>query len=49
MFDARNFFPLSSAVAGETATRVGGILLTIGMPDMAHRTASFPIYRGVLR
>ena len=49
MFDARNFLPLSSAVAGETVTRVGGSLLTIGVPDMAHRTASFPIYRGVLR
>ncbi len=49
MFDARNFLPLSSAVAGETGTRVGGSLLTIGVPDMAHRTAPFPIYRGVLR
>jgi len=48
MFDARNNFPLSSAVAGETAARVGGILI-IGVPGMAHRTASFPIYRGVLR
>lgn len=49
MFDARNLLPLSSAVADETATRVSGILLTIGVPGMAHRTASFPIYRGVLR
>jgi len=49
MFDARNFLPLSSAVAGETGVRVGGNLLTIGAPGMAHRTASFPIYRGVLR
>jgi len=49
MFDARNFIPLSSAVAGETATRVGGSLPSIGVPNMAHRTASFPIYRGVLR
>jgi hypothetical protein len=49
MFDARNFLPLSSAVAGETVTRVGGRLLTIGVPGMAHRTASSPIYRGVLR
>ena len=48
MFDARNFFPLSSAIAGGTGTRVGG-LLSIGVPDMAHRTASFPICRGVLR
>jgi hypothetical protein len=48
MFDACNFSPLSSAVAGETAARVGGILI-IGVPGMAHRTASFPIYRGVLR
>ena len=48
MFDARNNFPLSSAVADGTAARVGGILI-IGVPGMAHRTASFPIYRGVLR
>jgi hypothetical protein len=49
MFDARNFLPLSAAVAGETVTRVGDSLLSIGVPDMAHRTASFPIYRGILR
>ena len=49
MFNARKFIPHSSAVAGETVTRVGGSLLTIGVPDMAHRTASLPIYRGVLR
>jgi hypothetical protein len=49
MFDARNFPPLSSAAAGGTGTRVGGSLLSIGVPDMAHRTASFPICRGVLR
>ena len=49
MFDARNFLPLSSAIAGGTGTRVGGSLLSIGVPDMAHRTAPFPIYRGILR
>ena len=49
MFDACKFTPLSSAVADATAARVGGILPTIGVPGMAHRTASFPIYRGVLR
>ena len=49
MFDARTFFPLSSAIAGGTGTRVGRRLPSIGVPDMAHRTASFPIYRGVLR
>ena len=49
MFDARNFLPLSSAVAGETAARVSGSLRVIGVPGMAHRTASFPNYRGVLR
>jgi hypothetical protein len=49
MFDARNFLPFSSAVAGETAVRVGGSLRVIGVPGMAHRTASFPIYRGSLR
>ena len=49
MFNARNVIPLSSAFAVKTVTRVGGSLLGIGAPDMAHRTASFPIYRGVLR
>jgi hypothetical protein len=49
MFDARNSIPLSSAVAGETVARVGGSLRVIGVPGMAHRTASFPIYRGSLR
>jgi hypothetical protein len=49
MFDAPNFLSLSSAVAGETGTRVGGRLLTIGVPGMAHRTAPFPIHRGILR
>lgn len=48
MFDTRNFIPLSPAIAGETAARVGG-LQSIGVPGMAHRTASLPIYRGVLR
>ena len=49
MFDARKFFPFSSAVAGGTAARVGGSLPMKGVPGMAHRTASFPIYRGILR
>jgi hypothetical protein len=49
MFDARKFIPLSSALADGTAARAGGSLLTIGVPGMAHRIASFPIYRGVLR
>ena len=49
MFDARNFLPLSSAVAGETVARVSGSVRVIGVPGMAHRTASFPIYRGNLR
>jgi hypothetical protein len=49
MFDVRNFPPLSSAVAGETGARVGGSLRMIGVPGMAHRTASLPIYRGNLR
>ena len=47
MFDARKFTRLSSAIAGGTARRVG--LLIIGAPDMAHLTASFPSYRGILR
>ena len=49
MFDARNSLPLSSAVAGGTVARVGGSLRMIGVPGMAHPTASFPIYRGSLR
>ena len=49
MFDACNFLPLSSAVADETTARVGGSLRMIGVPGMAHPTASFPIYRGSLR
>jgi len=49
MLDARQLLPLSSAVAGETAARVGGSLRMIGVPGMAHRTASYPIYRGILR
>jgi len=49
MFDARKLLPLSSAVAGETTARIGGSLRVIGVPGMAHRTASFPIYRGNLR
>jgi len=49
MFDARNSLPLSSAVAGGTAARVCGSLRMIGVPRMAHPTASFPIYRGSLR
>ena len=49
MYDARNFLPLSSAVAGATGTRVGNRLPMIGVTGMAHRTASFPMYRGILR
>jgi hypothetical protein len=49
MFNARKFIPLSSAVAGETVVRVGDSRTSWGGIDMAHRTASFPIYRDVLR
>ena len=49
MFDTRKPLPLSSAVAGETGVRVDGSLRVIGMPGMAHRNASLPIYRGNLR
>ena len=49
MFSAPNFLPLSSAIAGETVARVNGRFRVIGAPGMAHRTASFPIYRGNLR
>ena len=49
MFNARNHTPLSSAVAGATVTRVAGSLGINRLRDMAHRTASFPMYRGILR
>jgi hypothetical protein len=49
MFNARKFIPHSSAVAGETVARVGDSRARVGAMDMAHRTASLPIYRGVLR
>ncbi len=49
MFSAHIFNPLSSALAAETATRVGGSSHRIGEPDMALQTASVPIYRGALR
>jgi hypothetical protein len=49
MFDTRNSIPLSSAVAGGAVARVGGSLRVIGVPGMAHPTASLPIYRGSLR
>jgi hypothetical protein len=49
MINARNFIPLSPALAAGTVTRVGGSLLSIGAPDMAHRAVSFPICRGVTR
>ena len=49
MFNARTHIPLSSALEGETALRACGSIPILGMPDMAHRTASFPIYRGVTR
>ena len=49
MYDARNFLPLSSAFAGATGTRVGNRLPMIGVTGMAHRTASLPMYRGILR
>jgi hypothetical protein len=49
MYDARKHYPFTSAIAGGMVVRVGGSLLTTGLPDMAHRTASFPIRRDVPR
>ena len=49
MSDTRTHFPLSSALAGGAVPRACGSIPILGMPDMAHRTASFPIYRGVTR
>jgi hypothetical protein len=44
MFNTRKHTPLSSAVAGATVMRVAGSLGINRLRDMAHRTASFPIY-----
>ena len=49
MSNTRKFTPLSSAFAGETVVRVDNGFAQWGGAGMAHRTASFPIYRGVLR
>jgi len=49
MSNTRKFTPLSSAVAGGTVVRVDNGFAQWGGAGMAHRTASFPIYRGVLR
>ena len=49
MSNARNQDLFSSAIAGGTTARAGGSSLHWGVPDMACRTASFPIYRGNLR
>jgi hypothetical protein len=49
MHDARKHYPFTSAIADGMVVRVGRSLLTTGLPDMAHRTASFPIRRDTLR
>ena len=49
MSDTRTHFPHSSALAGGAVPRACGSFPIPGMPDMAPRTASFPIYRGVTR
>jgi hypothetical protein len=49
MSNTRKFNPLSSALVGETVVRVDSGFAQWGGAGMAHRTASFPIYRGVLR
>lgn len=49
MFNARNLLPLTSASAGGPVARVCGSRQIEWLPGMAHRTASFPICRGVSR
>jgi hypothetical protein len=49
MSNTRTHFPLSSAIAGGMGVRISGSLLILGVPDMAHRTASHTIYCGILQ
>ena len=49
MHNAHNYIPLSSAIAVGTVVRFDGRHLCSWQPDMAHPTASFPIYRGLTR
>ena len=53
MFNARNFIPLTTAVAARTVARARGSLKIEWLPGMAHRLASlpamFPDRRGISR
>ena len=49
MLGARNVETPPSASADGTAVRVRGSLTIDWLPGMAHRTASFPMSRGIKR
>jgi hypothetical protein len=49
MFNAHNHFPLTTAIAAGTGARVGGSLISDGLPGMAKRPSPHPIDRGVSR
>ena len=49
MLSARNVNSLPSASADGTAVRVRSSLTIDWLPGMAHRTASFPMSRGIKR
>ncbi|MEP7181884.1 MAG: hypothetical protein ABI886_06835 [Betaproteobacteria bacterium] len=49
MYNAHIHIPLSAAVAAGVVARVAGSLTIEWLPGMAHRTASRPMNRGVMR
>jgi hypothetical protein len=49
MFNARELFRLSAAVAAGAVARVAGSLLIEWVPGKAHRIASLTMNRGVTR
>ena len=49
MFNAHNFYPLTTAIAAGTGARVGGSLIAKGLPGMAKLPSLHPIDRGVPR
>jgi len=49
MFNAHNFYPLTTAIAAGTGARVGASLISRWLPGMAMRTSPHPIDRGVSR
>ena len=49
MFNAHNFYPLTTATAAGTGARVGGSLMFDWLPRMAKRSSPHPIDRGIPR